>query len=239
MKIKKLYIAIGVAVLVVAGGAGHFWFSSRTTHAFKKTVEDIQKGLPVGSSLSYSGMGMNAYRGNGGVRNVFYDSAKVSITVSAIRVKDFERDGDNINASVIGFDDITITLKDRGIKYHVKQGLVRNGNLGQVVRAVRRSSAADLARMLEAHEIVVSDITSSGKGARLAVDEVRASDIGKGTAGSFKLKGVALAEGGPNKSIESCAGDAVSVESVGDWAAATAAPEQEATLVGAITVVCK
>lgn len=239
MKIKKLHIAIGVAVLMVAGGAGHFWFSSRATHAFKKTVEDIQKGLPVGSSLSYSGMGMNAYRGNGGVRNVFYDSAKVSITASAIRVRDFDRDGDNITATVIGFDDVTINLKDKGIKYHVKQGLVRNGNLGQVVRAVRRSSPADLARMLEAHEIVVSDITGIGKGTKVAVDELRANDIGKGTAGGLKLKGVAVADGGPDRSIESCAGDAVPVESIGDWAAATAAPEQEATLVGTITAVCK
>lgn len=239
MKIRKLYIAIGVIVLAVAGGAGHFWYSSRTTHAFKKTVEDIQKGLPVGSSLTYSGLGMNAYRSNGGLRNVFYDSAKVSITVSTIRLRDFERDGEDIKVAVINFDDITITLKDKGIKYHVKQGQVHNGNLGKVVRALRRSSPAELGRMLEASEIVVTDITSGGKALRLAVDELRAGDISKGTAGSFNLKGVALAEGGPTRSIGACAGNAIQVESVGDWAAATVNPEQEATLLSDITAVCK
>lgn len=241
MKIKKLYVVIGVILLLAVGGAGHFWYSSRATHAFKKAIEDLQKGLPVGSSLSYSGMGLSAYRGNGGVRNVFYDSAKVAITVSAIRMKDFSRDGDGdvIHASVFGLDDITINLKDKGIKYHVKHALVREGNLGEVLRAIRRSSLEELGHMLEAGDIIVSDIVSSGKAAKLSVEEVRVTKTDKGTVGSLKIKSLAIAEGGPSKSIAACAAESVPVTRIGDWAAATVNPEQEATLVSDITSLCK
>lgn len=239
MKVKKLHIAFGVAFLLALAAGGHIALSSASFRAARKAIEDVEKGLPSGGSISFGNLGVSPYASAGGVRDMFYDSPRLSITATTVRVRDFAREGDDIKADIVGFEDVVITLKDKGIKYHIKRARAVGSNLAQVVRAVRRSSPEDLARMLQAREIVITDLTSSGKGVKLIVDEIKAGSIGQGSIGRLELKGMAVAEGGAGKSVGACSGDAVSVVRVGELAAATVSPDQGEVLISDVKAVCK
>lgn len=236
---KKTKFALVAVGLMAAAGATHIAISSTATKAGKRAIEALQKSLPAGGTLSYGNVKANGYRNNGAMRDVFYDSPKLSITASTVRIRDFEREGEAITASVVGFEDVVIHLKDKGIRYSIKRAVAHDSNLIELVRSIRRSTPQDLARMLKAREIIVTDITSSGKGTRIVLDEARGNDVNSGTIAKLQLKGLAAAEGGPGKSVSTCAGDAIPVERVGELAATTVDPSQDGPLVGEIGALCK
>jgi hypothetical protein len=235
---KSRIILAAVAVLAMVGG-GLVWFSSRARVTFKRALQQVEERLPPGASLSYKGVRTVAFRGTAGVREVFYDSAKLSMTATTAHVANLSQDGDTFTAPVIVFDDVVLNLKEKGVKYRVKRAVANGSNLADVTRSLRRATASEIGRLVEARDITLTDVTSTGKGMPLVADQIIATDVAKGTAGTLTIKGAAVGESGEGRSIHACSGANVPLDSIGDWAAATITRDREATLVGEITAVCK
>lgn len=235
---KAAKYAVGIAAALAVAGAGHFAMGSYATKMARKTVADLQKFLPEGATLSHGNVRANAYSSTGGVKDIFYDSAKLSITIGALRVRDFDREGETVMADVIGFENVEIRLKDKGVTYRALRGSAHGSNLGEVLRLIRRATPEELARLIKAREIVLHDVTAIGKGTRLALDEIRGSTIDAGAIATVKLLGLSLGAGS-DSTMATCTATSLPVERLAEIASATVLPDQGPALLADIRSVCK
>lgn len=236
---KAAKIAVGIVAALVVAGAGHFALGSYATKMARKTVADMQKFLPAGASLSYGNVRANAYSSTGGVRDIFYDSAKLSVTIGTLRVRDFDRNGESMSADVVGFEDVNIVLKDKGVRYRILRGSAHASNLGEVLRLMRRATPEELAKLLKARDIMLHDVTSTGKGTRVVIDEVLGKSIEGGTIGEVKVHGLTVGEGISDNTLATCTAAALPVDRFAELAFATVAPDQGPALLADIKAVCK